>query len=179
MNSKDDLPQEEFEKTVIISHDDNVTIKLSQEADSSGSKTAVKCSNVTGTLRNADREIKLAIAGEAPIPEIFAEEKPPKNPPKASIKTVAGEIITAGMFPIVRTAAIIKMSTEDESIPMPVPIAMLIRYFLKDFLGTKKRSPQISFYKRIFKRKRFYSVIDYFSEAFSFAEISRNKFTIL
>ena len=74
MNSKDDLPQEEFEKTVIISHDDNVTIKLSQEADSSGSKTAVKSSNVTGTLRNADREIKLAIAGEAPIPEIFAEE---------------------------------------------------------------------------------------------------------
>ena len=44
MNSKDHLPPEEFEKTVIISADDNVTIKLPQKAAPAGSESPVRTS---------------------------------------------------------------------------------------------------------------------------------------
>lgn len=104
MNSKDHLPPEEFEKTVIISADDNVTIKLPQKAAPAGSKSPVRTSGAaSGKLRNADREIKLAIAGEAPIPEIFsAEEGVPELCPVDSIYTLGNELGSGGQG-IVRT----------------------------------------------------------------------------
>ena len=67
MNRKDNLPQEDFEKTVIINADDDITIKLPQEAGSPGSKSAAGSSSAApGKLRNADREIKLSIASALP-----------------------------------------------------------------------------------------------------------------
>lgn len=98
MNCKDNLPQEDFEKTVIINADDNITIKLPQEAGSPGSKSAAGSrSAAPGKLRNADREIKLSIAGEVPIPEIFPEaESAAELCPVDSIYTLGEELGSGG-----------------------------------------------------------------------------------
>ena len=73
-------------------------------------------------------------------PQIFAAANPPKKLPKARKNTVTGEINIAGTSPTVRAAAIKKISTEVETIPTPVPMAVLTVNFFKKFCGIKKRS---------------------------------------
>ena len=73
-------------------------------------------------------------------PQIFAAANPPQKLPKARKNTVTGEIIIAGTSPIVSAAAIKKINIATESIPTPVPIAVLTANFFKKFCGIKKRS---------------------------------------
>lgn len=94
-------PPDDPEKTVIIGQDD-VTVRIDPER----APEAVPASYpavVPGTLRNADREIKLAIAGDLPLPALFsAGESSPELCNIDSLYSLGDELGSGGQG-IVRT----------------------------------------------------------------------------